>query len=60
MSLAGDMNRDSAIDGLDVPPFVRVLIDGPATVTERCGADVTGDAFVTLDDADAFVAALLN
>lgn len=59
----GDMNGDSAVNGLDVQRFVTVMLEPyvPAVqFAEFCAADLNGDGFLTPADVDAFVQALLN
>ncbi|MBK8271090.1 MAG: DUF3466 family protein [Planctomycetes bacterium] len=59
--LKGDMNDDSLIDGADLAPFVRVMLDG-GNDREICSGDVgpASDNLVNLSDVDAFVNCLLN
>lgn len=56
----GDVNLDAVVDGLDVDPFVRVLLaPGVATSQEVCAADVNQVCGVTIEDVDPFVSLLL-
>ena len=57
------MNNDTAVNGLDIEPFVRVILDPYAqsvSMDEFCAADVNEDGFVTPLDVDAFVLLLLG
>jgi gingipain R len=61
-SLLGDVNLDGKVDGLDVQPFVEIVLAPYAptvTMPEFCTTDVNGDGFVTLADVALFVDALL-
>jgi len=61
--LPGDVSGDGALNGLDVAPFVDVLMDPYAAavgVEEFCAADLNADGFVTIDDVDDLVQAMLN
>lgn len=57
--LRGDVNGDGIVNGEDIGPFVRVILEG-GTFFQRCTADmnISGEADVL--DVDGFVAALLN
>jgi len=60
---AGDVNGDGAVNGLDIEPFVTVLLDPYAQTVgpeQFCAADVNADGFVLFDDVEAFVAMLLE
>ena len=52
----GDMNIDGALNGLDVDPFVDVLLNGPYQPV----ADMNQDSGVNGMDVDPFVAAVLG
>jgi hypothetical protein len=52
----GDINDDGEIDGLDVDPFVEVLLSGPY----QAEADMNGDQVVNGLDVDPFVAAVVG
>ena len=54
--LLGDLNGDGLVNGLDVDPFVDVLLNGPYD-TE---ADMNGDQVVNGLDAEPFVSAVLG
>ena len=54
--LLGDVNQDSAVNGLDVDPFVTVLLTGPYQVE----ADMNQDTVVNGLDVDPFVAAIVG
>ncbi len=57
----GDLNLDGTLDGRDVSLFSEALLTPPPAGTlEFCAADVDSDDTLTLDDAVAFVACLLN
>lgn len=61
----GDMNCDGLVDGLDVQGFVLAALDPVAydATYPDCNpinGDMNSDTFVTIDDIDAFVAAVLN
>jgi outer membrane protein assembly factor BamB len=55
-TLAGDMDEDSQINGLDVDPFVDALLNDPFNLY----GDMNGDGVVTGLDVDPFVASLLG
>jgi hypothetical protein len=55
-TLLGDVNQDGQVDGLDVDPFVGVLLDG-GYQTE---ADMNKDQVVDGVDVDPFVAAVVG
>ena len=56
MSLLGDVNMDSVVNGLDVDPFVAVLLNGPFQIE----ADMNQDGEVNGLDVDPFVAAVVG
>jgi hypothetical protein len=56
MSLLGDVNMDSVVNGLDVDPFVDVLLNGPF----QTEADMNQDGEVNGLDVDPFVAAVVG
>ena len=53
---AGDVNGDGVVNGLDIDPFVDVLLNGPY----QAEADMNGDGIVNGLDVDLFVAAVLG
>ncbi len=57
--LKGDINRDGRIDGLDIPSFVRVLIEGGDS-WEECAADLDSIGGPRSDDIPLFVSMLLG
>lgn len=59
--LAGDVNLDGLVDGLDVARFAQLLIDGGGTATERCAGDreLPPDYSIDTDDIDGFSNCLL-
>lgn len=59
--LVGDVNADSKVDGLDVGPFLSVLLAPQlATQQQTCEADIDGLCGVTMDDLEPFVQLLLS
>jgi hypothetical protein len=54
--LLGDVNLDGEVNGLDVDPFVEVLLSGPY----QAEADMNGDQVVNGLDVDPFVAAVVG
>jgi hypothetical protein len=52
----GDVNLDGDVNGLDVDPFVGVLLNGPYQVE----ADMNEDGDVNGLDVDPFVAAVVG
>jgi len=56
----GDCNADMFVDGRDVRAFLDMLIS-PAmhTAAQRCAADLNRDGYVTIDDVQPFVNAVL-
>jgi hypothetical protein len=54
--LLGDVNHDDAVDGLDVDPFIDVLLDSQFATT----ADMNGDGAVNGLDVAPFVAAVFG
>ena len=55
-TLRGDMNRDGEVNGLDVDPFVNVLLNG----LYQAEADLNGDNGIDGLDVDPFVAAVVG
>ena len=60
--LAGDVNLDTAIDGLDVERFTAILVNGNGNAAEICAADLDGsnDGVVDLNDLPVFITCLLS
>ena len=56
LSLLADVNLDGIVNGLDVDPFVDVLLDGPY----QAEADLNGDGDVNGLDVDLFVDAVVG
>ena len=56
LTLLGDVNLDGAVNGLDVDPFVAILLNGP----HNGAADMNGDGVVNGLDVDLFVAAVVG
>ncbi len=63
----GDLDGDGSANGLDIPWFVNLLLDGPAEYRAAFPAldplargDFTGDYAIGMDDVPAFVDALLG
>jgi outer membrane lipase/esterase len=54
--IAGDLNDDGLVNGLDVDPFVAQLVTGSFTVS----ADMNGDGLLNGLDVDPFVAAVVG
>jgi hypothetical protein len=54
--LLGDVNLDGEVNGLDVDPFVEVLLQGPY----QTNADMNEDGVVNGLDVDPFVAAVVG
>jgi hypothetical protein len=54
--LLGDVNLDDVVNGLDVDPFVDVLLNGPL----QAQADMNTDGVVNGLDVDPFVAAVVG
>jgi hypothetical protein len=52
----GDVNLDGTVNGLDVDPFIGVLLDG----SYQTEADMNEDALVNGLDVDPFVAAVVG
>ena len=52
----GDVNLDGEVNGLDVDPFVEVLLSGPY----QPEADMNSDQVVNGLDVDPFVAAVVG
>ncbi len=57
-----DVNQDGVPDGLDVQPFVTVLLFGGGSWQDVCSGDVelVPDQMIDMDDVDPFVDCLLN
>jgi hypothetical protein len=55
-TLLGDVNLDGEVNGLDVDPFVDVLLNGPY----QREADMNGDDVVNGLDVDPFVATVVG
>ena len=55
-TVLGDVNLDGIVNGLDVDPFVDVLLNGPF----QGGADMNADGVVNGLDVDPFVAAVVG
>lgn len=57
----GDMNGDTAVNGVDIQRFSEVLVNGGATTAEICAGDLeaTPDTQVDLGDVENFVSCLL-
>ncbi len=60
--LAGDVNGDSVVDGLDVRMFVDIALNpaGGWTAPQLCAADFTGEGTVDTADVDGLLTALLT
>jgi hypothetical protein len=58
--LKGDVNDDGVINGLDVDPFVDVLLNGTTNVGMEDRADVNDDSVVNGLDVDPFVALVVG
>ncbi len=59
--IAGDMNDDGAVDGLDVPTFVETLVDSAGSTRYRLfAADMNQDMSVDGRDISWFVVRLLE
>jgi hypothetical protein len=56
LTLFGDVNLDGEVNGLDVDPFVDVLLNGPY----QAEADMNTDQVVNGLDVDPFVAAVVG
>jgi hypothetical protein len=54
--LRGDVNGDGEVNGLDVDPFVDVLLNGPSSAT----ADMNADGSVNGLDVDSFVTTVVG
>jgi len=55
----GDVNHDGVINGVDIEPFVRVLIEG-GDPWEECAADIDNTSGPRADDISPFVSLLLG
>jgi hypothetical protein len=60
IGLSGDMNFDGNVNGLDVDPFVDVLLNGTDDNATRITADMNSDGEVNGLDVDPFVAAVVD
>jgi hypothetical protein len=58
--MLGDVNGDHAVNGLDVGPFVAVLLNGTDDNATRIVADMNIDGEVNGLDVDPFVAAVVG
>jgi hypothetical protein len=58
--LLGDVNLDGLVNGLDVDPFVDVLLNGSDDNATRITADMNSDGEVNGLDVDPFVAAVVG
>jgi hypothetical protein len=58
--MLGDVNGDRAVNGLDVDPFVEVLVNGTDDNATRIVADMNRDGEVNGLDVDPFVAAVVG
>lgn len=56
----GDVNRDGIVNGLDIAPFVSVLMGDATSLFEEAAADTNQDNRSNVDDIPSMVAALLN
>jgi hypothetical protein len=59
----GDVDGNGVVNGRDVQGFVAVLLDpyaGGVSFQEFCAADMNADGFMSVEDMDDFVQALLN
>ena len=56
----GDVNLDGEVNGLDVDPFVDVLLNGTDDNATRITADMNSDGEVNGLDVDPFVAAVVG
>jgi len=60
--LKADVNDDCVINGLDIQPFVDVLLDGALacrSIVALCAADMNSDGMVDIADIPCFVEKLL-
>jgi hypothetical protein len=60
LPLLGDVNFDGNVNGLDVDPFVDVLLNGSDDNATRVMADMNSDGEVNGLDVDPFVAAVVG
>ncbi len=60
--IKGDVNRDGLVDGLDIQPFVDLLLGGVEclSIVDICPADMDSDGEVHTDDIPCFVQKLLT
>jgi hypothetical protein len=58
--IVGDVNGDGEVNGLDVDPFVAVLLNGSTELLLNLKADMNGDGEVNGLDVDPFVAAVIG
>lgn len=56
----GDVNGDGAENGLDIAPFVGLLLGTAPTDCELTAGDFDENESITIDDVDGFVAALVG
>ena len=60
MTVQGDMTGDCLVNGLDIAPFVEVILDGPAAdPAEVAKGDFDGNCLVNALDVDPFITAAL-
>ena len=59
VQLIGDVNGDGAVNGLDVDPFVQVVLDGGADAATEFRSDINGDGAVNGLDVGPLVDAIL-
>lgn len=55
-----DVTGDDFVDGLDVPAFVDVLLNGTVIFEDLCAADVTGDGIASDADVGPFAECVLE
>jgi hypothetical protein len=58
--IVGDVSGDGEVNGLDVDPFVDVLLNGSTELLLYLKADMNGDGEVNGLDVDPFVAAVIG
>ncbi|MFQ5423417.1 MAG: hypothetical protein ACE5F9_05490 [Phycisphaerae bacterium] len=58
--LVGDVNLDGHIDGMDIEPFVTLLLSGNVDPSLAARGDFDGDGVFDIADRPGFVAALLQ
>lgn len=59
---SGDVTSDGRVDGLDIGPFVGIVVAGPSVPPSQagCAADMNGDGVVDLADVLPFVNTLVG